>query len=182
MLDECSEKLRDIEHQYKDDNVKFCVRQNEFQAPEFLIRKMKELINQMIFDTFTIEFNGTLTDTEESELKHLALINNFQTINIEAKPKTKICSIPKAVTQNPISNLSKFIKEQSTIILSSESIFYKKSVLQASIEIHIISEQFLNQKVQIARMIFVFFLHSFHLDGYYRFVIEDRRDQRRVWH
>ncbi|CAF4339484.1 unnamed protein product, partial [Rotaria sp. Silwood2] len=156
LLDECSEKLRSIENQYKYDNIKLSVRQNEFQAPEYLVGKVKELVNQMIFDNFTIIFEQvetetprTLTAKEDLELKHLALINNCHIVKIETKSKTKICSVPKAITITTISHQSKFITNQSILFSSSASVFYKVSISYASIEIHTMSNRFMDQKVDL---------------------------------
>ncbi|CAF3978904.1 unnamed protein product [Rotaria magnacalcarata] len=156
LLDECSEKLREIERQYTDDDVKFNVRQNEFQAPEYLVEKVKASINQMIFDNFTVTFelitpeaSQVLTTKEETELKYFALINNCRTMVIETKCKRKAFSVPKALTRTPISRLSKYITEQSTLFSSSDFIYYKAAVSHASIEIHSTSSHFMEENMDL---------------------------------
>ncbi|CAF3983936.1 unnamed protein product [Rotaria sp. Silwood2] len=110
----------------------------------------------MIFDNFTIIFEQvetetprTLTAKEDLELKHLALINNCHIVKIETKSKTKICSVPKAITITTISHQSKFITNQSILFSSSASVFYKVSISYASIEIHTMSNRFMDQKVDL---------------------------------
>ena len=155
MLDECSQQLRDIESQYKDNEVKLNILQNQFQAPEYLVGKMKILINQMIFETFKVKFDRietetsqSLTEKEKLDLQQVALINNCQITKIDSKSTTRICLVPKALTTTTISRPSQFIIEQSTLLCSSASTFQMASILNASIELHTASSPLTELKVR----------------------------------
>ena len=155
MLDECSQKLKDIESQYKGNDVKLNVIQNQFQAPDYLVGKMQTLINQMIFEAFTVTFDRvetgisqSLTAKEQLDLEQLALINNCQITKINSKSRTRVYSVPKALTTTSISRLSQFTIEQSILLCSSESTFQMVSILNASIELHTTSSPRTELKVR----------------------------------
>jgi hypothetical protein len=69
--------LKNIELQYKDDNVKVNIRGNHFSAPHYLIIKIKKLINNLVYQAFSptfqcIENNYSLTTDENSQLEQIA--------------------------------------------------------------------------------------------------------------
>ncbi|CAF1601334.1 unnamed protein product, partial [Didymodactylos carnosus] len=140
LMDECSQKLKEIEIQYKHDNVKLGIRQNEFQAPVYLIDKIKESINKMIFETFTVTFEtiSHVPSSEEiSDLKQLAQQHNCHVDKIDTKTEIKVLSIPKGLAA--ASHLvSKLTIEQSNAFCSSTLVFRKASVSTASIKIHLV--------------------------------------------
>ncbi|CAF1342365.1 unnamed protein product [Didymodactylos carnosus] len=141
LIDNCLQKLKDIETQYKDDNVKLRIRENTYHAPQYLIETIKQLITKLISYTVTftveniIEHNLTLADKEKSQLEYIAQKHNCKIVKIEIKTKRKICTIPKALTTSTIPSTSKLIIEQSNTFCSSFSM-RKASVLNGSIEIH----------------------------------------------
>ncbi len=157
-MDNCSQNLHEIEAQYKDHNIKLNIRQNEFQAPEYLVEKIKKMINRMIFEIFTLTFDRietktssqSLTAKEQAHLEYEILMNNCRIEKMEFISKRKSYSIPKAVA---ISKPSKHITEQSKILSSSEFAFQKMSILNASIEIHVRPDPLTDLEVSISYLV-----------------------------
>lgn len=142
MLDNCLEELKDIENEYKDDNVKIRIRQKEFNAPQYLIEKIKEKISELMFLLATSQFKKIgnsfiLTNEQIKQLNQIARGNKCRIEKIDTKTEREVYSIPKTLSQS--SNTSTFIIEQSNEFCSSLSM-RKISVLNGSIEIYLTNQ------------------------------------------
>ncbi|CAF3078094.1 unnamed protein product [Rotaria sp. Silwood2] len=121
----------------KNDNVKIQIRENIILSPQYLIMKIKQLVQSMVFQTSTTIFRYiqnafTLTEKDQSKLKNLAQNYNCEInkINIETKKELIILPKEKNVTT------SKYITNESNQYYFSLTIWRKLSMSHNTIEIH----------------------------------------------
>jgi len=129
--------LKNIELDYKDDNVKIHIRENSITAPQYLLMKMKQLIQSMIFQTATLNFQYIenafiLTEKDHLQLKVLGQNYNCEIDKIDSKTKKELILLPKG----KFSSTSKHIIKESNRFYSSLSIPRKLSISNNTIEIH----------------------------------------------
>ncbi|CAF4746587.1 unnamed protein product [Rotaria sp. Silwood1] len=138
LVDNCLQQLKNIESDYKNDNVQIRIRQKEFYAPQYRIEAIKQHINELIYQstTFTIqklENSVCLTDDDSARLNEIAKKHCCRIERIESNVEMQIHPIPKAlITTSATSSL--FI-QQSNTFCSSLSV-KKMSVLNGSIEVY----------------------------------------------
>jgi hypothetical protein len=137
-LENSLQHLTDLQNQYIDDNVKIRIRQKEFCAPQYLIDKIKQQINQLISQSAIcliqkIGKNILLTDEDNSQLNKIATRNNCRIETIHSKNEIQVFTIPKSLTETSIP--SKLIIEQSNQFSSSFTVS-KISLSNGSIQIH----------------------------------------------
>ncbi len=129
--------MKNLELDYKEDNVKIQIRENSIDAPQYLIMKMKELIQSMICQTITLTFQYipnafTLTEKDYLQLKVLAKNSNCEIDKIDIETKKKIFLLPKG----KIISTSKYIEKESNQFYSSLSIPRILLISNNTIEIH----------------------------------------------
>ncbi|CAF3303678.1 unnamed protein product [Rotaria socialis] len=138
LVDNYLQRFKDIENDYKNDNVKIRIRQKEFYAPQYLIETIKQHINELICHTTTciiqtMENSISLTDDEKTQLIEIAKRYYCSIERIESNTEVQICSIPIALTKT--SSTSTAMIQQSKAFCSSLSV-KKISVLNSSIEVY----------------------------------------------
>jgi hypothetical protein len=129
--------LKNIELDYKDDNVKIQIRENSIDAPQYLIMKIKQLIKSMICQTTTLTFQYipnafTLTEKDYLQLKVLAKNYNCEIDKIDTETKKELFLLPKG----KITSTSKYIEKESKQFYSSLSIPRILLISNNTIEIH----------------------------------------------
>jgi len=130
--------LKEIENDYKDDNVQIRIRLKEFYAPQYLIDKIKQDVYELISQT-TICIIQKIGNSIPSMDEHITKLNEIARryyCNIEkvdTKIEMQVHSVPKALEKTAVS--SKQMIEQSNAFCSSMHI-RKISVLNGSIELH----------------------------------------------
>lgn len=139
MLENCTEQLKDIQDEYKDDAVKIRIRSKEFCAPQYLIETIKQKIYELIYENIICQYEKignsiTLTDNHKNQLYKIAKYNYCRIEKLETKLDIKVYSIPKALSTT--ANVSSSIVQQSNELTSSLSI-RQISVLKGSIEIYL---------------------------------------------
>lgn len=128
--------MKSIESDYKDDNVKIQIRENLIIAPQYLIMKMKQLIQSMIFQTANLNFQhieNAFTLTEQDQLQLKVLAQNYNCVIDKIGIETKQQPILLPVGRN--ASTSKHIIEESNQFFSSLSIQRKLSISNNTIEI-----------------------------------------------
>ena len=143
MLENCVPQLKHIELEHKDDNVKIIIRENLFYAPQYLISKIKDMINSLIFlrsiITFqTIQNNFMLTTNENFELEKIAQKFSCQIDRIDIENNNEIIKLPKTQGTSTIKLISKLVIQQSNQFLNTQTIFKRLSTSNdhSAIEIH----------------------------------------------
>ena len=136
-MDSYVHELKNIELDYKDDNVKIEIHANLITAPQYLIMKIKKLIQSMIFQTVTLRFQCirnacTLTEQDHSQLKVLAENYNCEIDKICIETRKELVILPKG--KDKLS--SKYITKESNQFYSSLSFWRKLSISNSTIEIH----------------------------------------------
>jgi hypothetical protein len=136
-LDNHVPELKHIELDYKDDNVKLQIRANAITAPQYLIMKMKHLIQSMIFQATSLIFEYIENAFIYPEKVLLQLNSVAQKYNCEidemaTETKKEAVVLPRR--QN--ASTSNYIIKQSDQFVSSVSIPRKLSVSNNTIEIH----------------------------------------------
>ncbi len=138
-MDNCLRELKDIENDYADDNVEIRIRQKEFYAPQYLIEKIKQHVNDLINQNAVcvIQKIGHSTSSIDEEmivqLNQIARRHYCRIEKTESKIEMQVHSVPKALAKTSLS--SKNTIEQSNLFCSSLSV-RKISILNGSIEIH----------------------------------------------
>ena len=139
MLDNCREQIQDIENEYTDDHVKIRIRSKEFSAPQYLIDKVKQKLNDLIFYSTVCRFRKmgntiTLTDDDRTQINQIARRNYCRIEKIDSQTDWIVCSIPQAFSSSAAT--SKLAIQRSNELCSSLSM-KKISILQSSIEIYL---------------------------------------------
>lgn len=134
MLDNCIDALKDIENEYKDDHVKIRIRLREFTAPQYLIAKIKQQINELIIEKSICRFQQidnsiVLTNEQRRKIYQIARNNHCQIETIEIKFDVEVYTIPNAP-------LSESQSDQSHSWMSARKI----SILNSSIEIYLTNQ------------------------------------------
>jgi hypothetical protein len=129
--------LRNIELEHKDDDVKIQIRENSIVAPQYLIMKIKHLIQSMTFQSTTLIFQYienalTITEKNHLELNQLTQNYNCEIDKIDIHTKREPIILPKGKN----ASASKFIIKQSDQFYSSLTIPKKVSISNHTIEIH----------------------------------------------
>ncbi|CAF1189241.1 unnamed protein product [Rotaria sp. Silwood1] len=142
LLENCTEQLKDLEHEYKDDCLRIRIRDKEFSAPQYLIDRIQEKIKRLFIQTSTFQYQKLgdslqITDENYKKLNQIAQYNYCQIEKIETKAEMKAYSVPKALS--PTLNISSSIIEQSNEFISSLSM-RKIAILNGSIEIYLANE------------------------------------------
>ncbi|CAF0983783.1 unnamed protein product [Rotaria sordida] len=137
LLDNYVHEIKNLEIDYKDDNIKIKIRENIIIAPQYLIIKIKQLIQSKIFQTITLIFRyikNAFILTEKDHLKLTTLAQNYHCeINkIDTATKKELIILPKGKN----TTTSKYIMNQSNQFYSSLSIWKKLSISNNTIEIH----------------------------------------------
>ncbi|UJR11256.1 hypothetical protein I4U23_015438 [Adineta vaga] len=139
LIDNCLQQLADIENHYVNDNVKIRLQQKEFYAPQYLIEKIKEEINELICETVictikTIDNSALLSDENKAQLDRISTQYSCRIERVVSKTELQIFRIPKAVS-NATSPISNTMLEQSNQFCSSLSL-RAISTSNISIQIH----------------------------------------------
>ncbi|CAF3631775.1 unnamed protein product [Rotaria sp. Silwood1] len=142
LLENCTEQLKDLEHEYKDDCLRIRIRDKEFSAPQYLIDRIQEKIKRLFIQTSTFQYQKLgdslqITDENYKKLNQIAQYNYCRIEKIETKAEMKAYSVPKALS--PTLNISSSIIEQSNEFISSLSM-RKIAILNGSIEIYLANE------------------------------------------
>ncbi|CAF2477111.1 unnamed protein product [Rotaria sp. Silwood2] len=140
LLDNCVHQLKNIELEYKDDNVKIQIRENLFHAPQYLASKIKQLINALVFQTATIIFQcianaGKMITNEHLEIEQIARKYNCQIDRIGVQTKNEIVKLPKARTTSTIKSTSTFIIQESNRFIDALPMLKRLSTSTGGIEI-----------------------------------------------
>ncbi|UJR07650.1 hypothetical protein I4U23_011938 [Adineta vaga] len=136
LLDNCISQLKQIELDYKDDNVHIQIHSNLLTAPQYLIVKIKQLIQSLLFHTTTLTFryieNGiTLTEHDQLQLKTIGQNHNCQLDHIDTQTEKEIILLPKS-KDTPT---SKYIMKKSEEFYTSLTPVWKLSVETNTIEL-----------------------------------------------
>jgi hypothetical protein len=138
-VDNCLQKLKDIESDYADDSVQIRIRQKEFYAPQYLIEKIQQHINELIYQTAVCviqKIGYSISSIKNEMIAQLNQIAKRHYCRIEktvSKIEMQVHPVPKALAKTSLT--SKNIVEQSNAFCSLWSV-KKISVLSGSIEIH----------------------------------------------
>ncbi|CAF4260209.1 unnamed protein product [Rotaria sp. Silwood2] len=137
-VDNSLQQLKDIESDYKNDNVQIRIRQKEFYAPQYRIEEIKQRIYELICQTIIcsiqmIENSLSLIDDNNSQLNEIAKNYCCRIERIESKAEMQVFPIPKALTKT--SSTPSLTIRQSDAFCSSLSV-KKISVLNGSVEIY----------------------------------------------
>ncbi|CAF4255680.1 unnamed protein product [Rotaria sp. Silwood2] len=141
IMNHCLHQLRNVELEYKDDNVRINIRQNSFDAPQYLTRKIEHLIHELAFQATMIVFQcldnaHTLITDQKSQLTMIAQRYNCQIDFIDVKVQNEIITLPKSINSSTIELTPKYLIEQSNQFYSSIGILKKISISNFEIEIH----------------------------------------------
>ncbi|CAM4863546.1 unnamed protein product [Rotaria socialis] len=137
LVDNYMHELKNVEFNYKDDNLKINIRENIITAPQYLIMKIKQLVQSMISPTITLIYRHiknscTFTEKDHSKLKNLAESYFCEIDKINIETKKELLLLPKGQAKST----SKFIIKESSQFYSSLSIWRKLAVSNHTIEIH----------------------------------------------
>ncbi|CAF2676114.1 unnamed protein product [Rotaria sp. Silwood2] len=137
LLDNYVHEIKNLEIDNKDDNVKIQIRENIIIAPQYLIMKIKQLIQSMVFQTIILTFRYIknafiLTEKDDLKLKSLAQNYNCEINKIDIETKKELIILPKGKNIST----SKYIINESNQFYSSLSIWRKLSISNNIIEIH----------------------------------------------
>ncbi len=129
--------MKNIELDFKDDHIKLQIREDSITAPQYLINKIKQLIQSMIFQTTSLIFqyleNALIySDKVLQQLNTTAKNFNCEIDKIDIETNKEAILLPKR--QN--TSTSKYIIKQSEQFYSSLSIPKKLLISNHSIEIH----------------------------------------------
>lgn len=128
-----------MENEYKDDHVQIRIRQKEINAPQYLIDKVQQKLNELLLYSTVCRFcklstTITLTDDERTQLYCLARKNYCRIDKINVETDWIVCSIPKAFPPSAVT--SSLVVQRSKEFSSSLSM-KKISLLESSIEIYL---------------------------------------------
>ncbi len=131
-------ELKTIELNHRDDNVKIQIRENRIHAPQYLINKIKQLIQSMIYQTKILTFQSiqnafVFKDKDYSSLKSIARNYNCELEQIKTEIKRELIILPKGIKN---ASASKYIIKESKQFYSSLSIPRILSISNHTIEIH----------------------------------------------
>ncbi len=129
--------MKTIELNHRDDNVKIQIRENRIDAPQYLINKIKQLIQSMIYQTKILTFQSiqnafVFKDKDYSSLKSIARNYNCELEEIKTEIKRELIILPKGKN----ASASKYIIKESKQFYSSLSIPRILSISNHTIEIH----------------------------------------------
>jgi hypothetical protein len=163
-MDYCLQQLKDIESEYKDDNVQIHIREKEFHAPQYLIDRIKQQINELICQTVVfviqkIDNTTSLTDEENVALNKIAKQHNCRIENVESKHEMQVYSIPKALAETMFT--SALIVEQSKTFCATSSM-RKLSVLHGSIEVYTADQ---SRSIMVIASVSIHFEHIVNFRG-----------------
>ncbi|CAF3486533.1 unnamed protein product [Rotaria sp. Silwood1] len=140
LLDNYVHQLKNIELEYKDDNVKIQIRENLFHAPQYLSSKIKQLINALVFQTATISFQClenacTMTVNEHLKIEQIARKYNCQIDKINVQTNNELVKLPKTRITSTIKSTSTFIIDESNRFIASVQMLNRLSISTGGIEI-----------------------------------------------
>lgn len=129
--------MKNIELDYKDDNVKLQIHGDLIHAPQYLIMKMKQLIQSMICQTTIVIFQYIqnafiLTEKDYLQLKVLAQNYNCEIDKIDTETKKELILLPTGKN----ASTSNYIIKESSQFYSSLSIPRILLISNNTIEIH----------------------------------------------
>jgi hypothetical protein len=129
--------LKKIEFNYKDDNVKIQIRENQIHVPQYLIVKIKQLIQSMVYQRTILRFQYIqnafiLKEKDYLALKSIARNYNCELEEIKTETKKELIILPKGTN----ASTSKYILNESKQFYSSLSISRILSIKNNTIEIH----------------------------------------------
>ncbi|CAF3581457.1 unnamed protein product [Rotaria sp. Silwood1] len=142
LLDNCIHQLENIELEYKDDNVKIKIRENQLYAPDYLKIKIQQRIYNLIDQQYPITFqyitnNSILTNDEKLQLEEIAQQFHCQINKIDLQTKKELVTLPKITNTSTSKSTSKFIIKQSKEFYYSLSILKKTLISNSTIELHL---------------------------------------------
>ena len=122
---------------YPNDHVKIEIREDVIHAPQYLIMKIKELVQSMTNQRRILRFscvpNGLrLTDNDRLQVEILAQHQNCQIEQIETTMTKELIVLPKGKN----STTSKYLSKESNQFQSAFPISKSLSLSQHTIEIH----------------------------------------------
>ncbi|CAF3683738.1 unnamed protein product [Rotaria sp. Silwood1] len=137
LLDNYVHEIKNLEINYNDDNVKIQIRENIIIAPQYLIKKIKQLIQSMIFQTSILIFQYIknafiLTEKDHLKLKTFAQNYHCEINKIDIETKKDLIILPKGKNVST----SKYITNESNQFYSTLSMWRKLSISNNTIEIH----------------------------------------------
>ncbi|CAF3728572.1 unnamed protein product [Rotaria sp. Silwood1] len=137
LLDNYVHEIKNLEIDYNDDNVKIQIRENIIIAPQYLIKKIKQLIQSMIFQTSILIFQYIknafiLTEKDHLKLKTFAQNYHCEINKIDIETKKDLIILPKGKNVST----SKYITNESNQFYSTLSMWRKLSISNNTIEIH----------------------------------------------
>ncbi|CAF3767822.1 unnamed protein product [Rotaria sordida] len=145
LLDNCVHQLENIEHEYKDDNVKIRIRENQLYVPHYLKIKIQQRINNLIDQQYPITFqyignDSILTNNEKLQLEEIAGRFKCQIDKIDLQTKKEIITLPKITNTSTSKSTPKLIIKQSKEFYYSLSISKKTLISNSTIELHLVND------------------------------------------
>ncbi|CAF2915481.1 unnamed protein product [Rotaria sp. Silwood2] len=145
LLDNCLHQLETIEYEYKDDNVKIKIRENQLYAPHYLKIKIQQRINNLIDQQYPLIFqyignDSILTNDEKLQLEEIAGQFKCQIDKIDLQTKKEIVTLPKVINTSTLKSSPKFIIKKSKEFYSSLSLLKTTSIANSTIELHLAND------------------------------------------
>ncbi|CAF3103620.1 unnamed protein product [Rotaria sp. Silwood2] len=145
LLDNCLHQLETIEFEYKDDNVKIKIRENQLYAPHYLKIKIQQRINNLIDQQYPLIFqyignDSILTNDEKLQLEEIAGQFKCQIDKIDLQTKKEIVTLPKVINTSTLKSSPKFIIKKSKEFYSSLSLLKTTSIANSTIELHLAND------------------------------------------